>query len=195
MTKPVCSATAPIVPFGDEGQVGSGRVHKNTCMKWLALINTKVTMVFMVLFTGLSGFSQDYNNKEIYKKYAQEDTTGINRSAILVLYTDKTYLNFGIMNDRENMEMYVWYAYGDWTQKDSEILCKTHYTTVSQDKTIANIKFQYRFRPDYRLIDTYFEFAAERYTDYAMLLIKNKVVDLTKKIEYIESQNSAPINK
>jgi hypothetical protein len=148
-------------------------------------LNKKVVAFLMLLFTSGAMFSQDYD-KEVHRKFIQLDSNGVNNDALLILYADNTYVNFGIMNDPIDKEMYIWYAYGQWTQKGTEVSCKTYYNAYNQQKTIDGIKFYYRFRPNYRLIDSYFEFVCERYVNNTFLVILDKAIDLSKKIEYTE---------
>jgi len=151
----------------------------------------KIAIAFLLVILIKGNFYGQGIDKEVYKKYRQSDSTAINNAGILVFYTDNTFMNYGILKDLQNQEVYVWYTFGKWTLKNSEIICKTYFEAFNQKRVIDEIKASYRSRLDYRLIDTYYEFVNERYMDYSFMMIKDKVFDSAKKIEYTELKNDA----
>ena len=146
----------------------------------------KIAVAFLLVILVKENCYSQVINKEIYKKYRQADSTAVNSAGILVFYKDNTFINYGILKDLKNYEAYVWYTYGTWTLKNTEMVCKTYFETFNQKKIIDEIKANYKTRPDYRLIDSYYEFTYDRYMDYPFVIMKGKAFDNAKKIEYVE---------
>jgi hypothetical protein len=135
-----------------------------------------------VVFVSAIGFSQDFG-KEVYKKFGQTDSASLNSGAVLVLYKDNTFLNYGIFKDLVHQEVYVWYTYGNWKQESGGIVCQSVLGKHDQN-VVEAIKTAYRKRLDYRLIDTYYEFVNEKYSYYSFVLKEENVIDTNKNIEY-----------
>ncbi|MES2760869.1 MAG: hypothetical protein V4677_01630 [Bacteroidota bacterium] len=127
--------------------------------------------------------------KDIYIKYQQTDTSTY-RESVLILYTDKTYVNFGILNVLESPENYVSFDYGNWISANSEVVCNSNPKVFSQEKVVNEIKMYYKGTLMYSPFDDYYKYAKEPHKNYSFILIKNKAIDLTKKIEYKNFQSN-----
>ncbi len=159
--------------------------------KNLILPNYFVSLVIF-LFAGNVSFAQ-IRNKEIYRKYLQSDSSA-NMKSVLILYTDKTYFNFGTFNDPEITENYVWFDYGKWTLSNCELICNTNSRVFDQSKVINEIKFYYKGTENNRLYNDGYKYIRLPLKNYSFIMIKNKAIDLNRKIEYKDFQNNESIS-
>jgi hypothetical protein len=158
---------------------------------------TSTTYKFIAIFT-LSIFICNKTvaqipHTEIYKKYYQTDST-IHKAAVLILYANKTFINYGTLNDQYNTAHYVWFDYGNWSMKNSEILCNSNEKAYDRTKIINEIKFEYKERSDFELYNGYYDYVKQPYKNYSLIVIKNKAIDLNKKIEYNDLQQNELIS-
>jgi hypothetical protein len=151
-----------------------------------------INHVFLGILLSVSSLKCIGQNFEVgvRNKYVQSTPSLVNNGATLLFYADSTYLNFGILKDTESLEMYVWYSYGK-CQVNNDIVTCTSAKTFDQKKVIAEIKFCYHLRSDYRLIDNYYEFANENYNNRAFPVKENAVTDAAKNIEYVLKADAA----
>jgi hypothetical protein len=146
-----------------------------------------ITLLCMICANAFC-ISKDFG-KTIYKKYIQSDSTEINNGAILILYTDSTFINYGILRDSKNQEAYIWYTVGKWKAKDQVIMCNSVPSLFHQHEVITEIKASYKTRIDHRLVQNYYEFVNEIYSYFPFTLNDNKAIDKIKHIEYIMEPN------
>ena len=150
------------------------------------LIISKILAALLILcFSSQSSKAQN-TAKSVFKKYVQADSNAIQYGATLTIFADKTFTNYGIVKDSQNNEEYVWYTFGKWNLKNGEILCRTYFESFNHKRMIDEILFNYKQRADFKLIEEKYEFKNENYMNYSFIMIKNKVIDLNKKIEYVE---------
>jgi hypothetical protein len=143
--------------------------------------------------TSVKCWSQNFEGM-VRDKYVQSTPSLVNNGATLIFYADSSYLNFGILKDTESLEMYIWYSYGTWKVNDNTIAC-TVAKTFDAKKIVNEIKFHYRLRPDYRLVDNYYEFASENYNNHIFVIKEHTATDTVKNIEYLlKTDTSAGTN-
>ncbi len=151
-------------------------------------------IVSVLLLLAIYNSCAQIPQKDILKKYVQIDSS-IHRSSVLILYTDKTFINYGTLNNISNTEYYVWFDYGNWIMANSELICTSKKKLLDQPKVVNEIKMYHTWRNDYRLYDSYYEYVKGTYKCYSFILIKDKAIDLNKKIEYHELQSNELISK
>lgn len=121
----------------------------------------------------------------VVKKYQFKDTIGKN-DAVLVLYADETFVNFGIVCNEQEKEWYVWLTSGNYLALPGKILLKSTLEINQMNPLLNNIKNYYKYRADHALIANGYEYQLETYKDLPMMVDNEKLKDLSKKIEYKE---------
>ena len=132
----------------------------------------------------LAGVNAQSANKEVYKKYILKDSSGVNKSAIIIFYTDNTFLNFGIFDDKKALEIFVWYKEGRWSMNNNTISCSAPEKGKDTEQLKKQIKQYYKTRRDRVLIETYYEFVHEDFRDGQLSVTNEQASDSEKKIDY-----------
>lgn len=150
---------------------------------------SKIILTVSFSLTTLGVYPQ--SSKYVFKKYIQADSSAIHSAATLILYADSSFINFGILNDKENFDNYIWYTVGTWEiNKEEQIICNSHFEKNSREQCIAFIKENYKKHRDHRMIENYYEFVEERFENLAFPALKNKVLDMSKKFVYAETEDA-----
>lgn len=123
---------------------------------------------------------------ELIGKYINIDTLSENKDDVLILFKDNTFLNYGIFNNKEEKENYIWYTSGKWIATETKLLFKSIDPVPNSDQLIKSIKNSYRKRLDHLLIENYYEFVKLNYVDHPFTKKEGKLIDESKKISYIE---------
>lgn len=150
----------------------------------LQKINKAVYILTIILFN-LNTTAQ-INKSDVIKHFILIDSTLHNKDVHLLLFKDNTFLNYGIYDNKQENDTYVWYANGHYLMENGKILLESSKNDKSQEKVIKDIKHAYKWRKDHVLIESYLEFVIEKYKEYSLVIIKNKLYDEKKKYEYIE---------
>lgn len=122
----------------------------------------------------------------VFKRFVIKDTTGINKDAVLILYDNQSFINFGIINNKAENDAYVWYAAGKWNMTDSSLSLNPQYDLFDTEFLKKDIKAYYKKRSDYRLIESYYEFVKEFYKERRLQLLNVDLTDRKKLINYTE---------
>lgn len=140
--------------------------------------------IFSILFilTNLYCFSQ-ISKENVFKKYVLNDSTSKN-DAVLVLYNNGTFINFGIVCNDKDKEWYIWLTSGNYLSLPEKILLKSTLEVDKMNPVLQTIKNHYKYRKDHVLIASDYESQLETYKDLPLTFDKEKLVDSSKKIEY-----------
>lgn len=161
--------------------------HRSLC-KFVSLkhSNMKTTILLLMLSVNLIGFAQ-HTMAQVQKRFVVKDTTKEHKDAILILYADKTYLNFGIYNNTTENDAYIWYNCGNFENTDSTLVLKSKYEVFDQKLLLKDIKAYYKRRKDYVLIDSYYEFVKELHKVKILKPSNEEMIDDKKAIIYKET--------
>lgn len=151
----------------------------------LQKINKAVYILTIILFN-LNATGQ-INKSDVIKHFILLDSTLYNKDVHLLLFKDNTFLNYGIYDNKQENDNYVWYANGHYLMENGKILLESSKNDKKQEQFIKDIKYAYKWRKDHVLIESYLEFVVEKYREYSLVIIKNKLYDEKKRYEYIES--------
>jgi hypothetical protein len=149
-------------------------------------ITIRVLCLAAFLLTIEMFHAQQNQTAAIFKKYIVRDTSKFEKDAMLILYTNNTYLNFGIYSNQSENDSYIWYSCGTWQNTDNVLALKTKFDIFESDFLKKGIKFYYKRRKDYVLIDTYYEFVKELYKSKDLKIEKDDLIDTQKTISYLE---------
>jgi hypothetical protein len=150
---------------------------------------TSRTIITILCVAGITSFciANDIG-KTIHKKYVQCDSTKINNGAVLIFFTDSTFVNYGILKDLKNQEAHIWYTAGKWKTKEQTMLCTAVPGLFDRAVITNEIKMSYKTRIDHRLVQNYYEFVEESYTPLPFTVNGLNATDPMKQIQYkIES--------
>lgn len=154
--------------------------HLNTSSRiyiaWLFVVCTAISM------------NAQISNERVLKKYVIKDTLE-KKHAELILYENGTFLNFGLVNNKQERDWYIWFTYGNYLYLSGKLFLKSANETYDHDqKMLADIKHHYIYRPDYTFIKNYYEYVKEYYKDFPLTVSGENLIDETKEIIYIEKK-------
>jgi len=151
-----------------------------------------LTLKTALLSLFLMGFfyqaHSQYSKKETFRAYKQNDTTRY-ASSTLVLFTDDTFVNYGTFSESPDVKPYVWYTCGKWKLKNGEIVCNTSSSVFDQNQLLDIIKASIIKSTDSTLFGNQKKYVNEKYANHSFVIIKNKLYDVAKKIEYLNLQS------
>jgi|GEM_PF-4638548 len=151
----------------------------------LLVSNKKIFAVLFLLFS-FGRIPGQIQEKDIYKKYILRDSASIYKSAVLLFYADSTFINFGILDNKRDLDLYVWYKAGSWNVKNEHIECLANEKAIQPEELKKLIKYYYRKHRDRVLIENYYEFVYENYSNGTLMVIPGQATDQDKKIGYFE---------
>lgn len=125
-------------------------------------------------------------DKTIYKKYTQKDSASIYRSGQLIFYTDSTFINFGILDNKKALDIYVWYKAGTWSLKGDGLECHAGEKNMKDEDLKKMVKFYYKKHKDRVMIENYYEFVHETYNNETLRVSTEQASDNEKNIAYYE---------
>lgn len=143
---------------------------------------TTLTFAFLLCFASYS----QYNKMDIVKKYHVKDTTLINKDAYLVLYKNNVFVNYGMYNNKKELDWYIWYANGTYQLVNGNVVCQSDPNNSNKDVLIREIKNSYKRRADYILIESDYEFVYEKCNDKTFEMDGDKASDKIKELTYFE---------
>lgn len=146
----------------------------------------KAVYILTIILINLNATAQ-INKSDVIKHFILIDSTLHNKDVHLLLFRDNTFLNYGIYDNKQENDNYVWYANGHYLMENGKILLESSKNDKKQEQFIKDIKYAYKWRKDHVLIESYLEFVVEKYREYSLVIIKNKLYDEKKRYEYIES--------
>ena len=147
----------------------------------------KIVTLSLVLFQSAFLFSQ--NIKPAKSRIYKSATQGVNKEAVLILYNDNTFVNYGIYANDMEKDWYVWYTTGRCLNVADKILFKSNDTIRDAGTLIKAIKDSYLTLKEHILISTEYEFVELRYKDLQMFREDSLIIDGTKKITYLEKRS------
>lgn len=151
-------------------------------------ISRKIHITFLFIIYSALCINAQISNEGVLKKYIIKDTLE-EKHAELILYTNGTFLNFGLVNNKQERDWYIWFTYGNYLSVSDKLILKSANETYDMDqKMLANIKHHYIYREDYTFIKNYYEYVKEYYKDFPLMVSGNTLVDDTKEIIYIEKK-------
>ena len=139
-------------------------------------------LVFVLAMLASPFMKSQVAGKQIGRKYRTTDAKCVFRDRVMLLYTDNTFINYGIVNDVANLDMYIWYASGSWTLEGNRITCNARIPVLKNEEMVVFIKNEYRNHAEYPLIENYYDFLNVPLRDYVY-------VDLRKEIGYMRIHN------
>ncbi|WP_317898008.1 hypothetical protein [Aurantibacillus circumpalustris] len=122
----------------------------------------------------------------IFKEFVLKDSSSIYKSAVILVYNDGTFLNYGIVDNKQEQDVYVWYKSGSWKSTDNGIIFSRSTSSKKAEELKQVVKREYRSHPDRVLIQGYYEFVHEKYEEGSLLIRDSEIVDQSKKIDYVE---------
>lgn len=146
----------------------------------------KIIFTIFLLIVSFWSFSQ-ISKENVLKKYILRDSITKN-DAVLVLYTNGTFINFGLVCNDQEKEWYIWLTSGNYLSLPYKILLKSTLEVDKMNPLLQSIKNHYKYRKDHVLIANDYEFQLETYKDYNLVLSNDKLTDNSKKIVYIETK-------
>lgn len=139
--------------------------------------------LFLLLVLNIFSFSQ-ISKEEVFKKYTLIDSISKN-DAILVLYKNGTFINFGLICNEKEKEWYIWLTSGNYLTLPDKFILNSTLEVDKMNPLLNNIKNHYKYRSDHALIVNGFEYQLETYKDLSLIMNNDKLKDFSKKIEYI----------
>lgn len=122
-----------------------------------------------------------------FKRFQSKDTLTTNTNAVLIIYSNDTFINYGIHSNKEENDQYIWYTAGICLQANDKIYLKSFEPLENQEALIADIKNSYLTNRNYGLISRYFEFVQIHYKDFLIFRDEDLVIDNNKRVVYYET--------
>lgn len=146
-------------------------------------------IILVYIFNGFLNIAKSQNTaREVtLKMYKSRDTTALNKDAVLILFSNNTFINYGIYFNKGEQDWYVWYTAGRWINSKDKVLMRTYETIENQQQLITDIKNAFQVNKSHSLIEKYYEFVQLNYRDYIVIMDDDLVVDPTKNILYFET--------
>jgi hypothetical protein len=145
----------------------------------------KIIAICLILL-GSTGFrSGTARSSDIYKRYKIKETTAHFKDALLVLYSDHTYVNFGIIYAGVN-DIYVWHSSGSWTEQNKMMVLKKNDGIFDLELLKKDIKRYYKGGPNYRFFKQSFQYISDNFKERAFSYENSELVDNRKNISYRE---------
>jgi len=143
-----------------------------------------IVLGLMPLFLCSSVLAQVVD-KDVYKTYILKDTLSIYKTGAILLFTDSTFLNVGVVHDKEKLDVYLWYQTGNWKGSAQNIVFVANEKAMREDEMKKLIKQFYRKHRDHHLINTYYEYVHEKYRIGRMTISGETILDNDRQINYI----------
>jgi hypothetical protein len=142
------------------------------------------SVAIIFIFFDINVYGQ-ISNEGILKKYVIKDSTDLN-DAVLILYKNGTFINFGLVNNKKEREWYLWFASGVYTMLPDKVILTSEPETNDYGKLVSSIKRYYILRPDHMLIETSYEQQRDSYVNYPLLTSKDGLYDAKREFMYFE---------
>jgi hypothetical protein len=149
-------------------------------------MKTKLLINLLVFLQ--AGVLMSQTLKPAKSKVYKSTTLGVNKEAVLILYNDNTFTNYGVYSNDAEKDWYVWYTKGRCLQVGDKILFKSFDTIPDAPALIKAIKDSYLSLKEYALIRTEYEFVHLKYKDLPMFREDSLIIDGVKKITYLEKK-------
>jgi len=143
-------------------------------------------LIGLLLLSSFNVLRAQATEKVIYKKYVLKDSGLIHKSAVILFYTDSTFINFGILDNKKELDLFVWYKAGTWILKNNKPECMANEKVMPEEDLKKLVKTFYRRHKDRVLIESYYEFVHESYRNGTLTVSDEQVSDNDKKINYYE---------
>jgi len=139
-------------------------------------------LILAFLFLCYSFFSQTPKNKEIYKEYETKTDKSGNVNAVLILYADNTFINYGAENSNNGTD--IWYTSGRWLGNNEIIMCRTNENVIDQKKLLADVADVYIFKAENSFTINNPNFRKLNYLNYTFKINEEGLSDKTVGIQY-----------
>jgi hypothetical protein len=148
----------------------------------------KISLTFILCTTIHLCIQGQIDEVNVQKKYVIKDSLNRN-DAVLILYTNGTFINFGLSKTETQKDLSIWYTVGSFLYYEDKVLFKSNPDEINSELILNKIKNYYNLHKDYYLIKNSHRYKREVYKDYPFTVKNNNLLDERKKIEYVEMNN------
>jgi hypothetical protein len=155
-------------------------------IKVISIIKLPLTFILCTnIHLSIHGQIDEVN---VQKKYVTKDTSNKN-DAVLILYNNGTFINFGLTKTEIQKDLSIWFTLGSFLYYEDKVLFKSNPDESNSELILDKIKKYYNLHKDYYLIKNSHKYKREVYKDYPFKVKNDNLIDERKKIEYVEMNN------
>lgn len=145
----------------------------------------KLSLTFILCTTIHLSVQGQIDEVNVQKKYVIKDTSNKN-DAVLILYTNGTFINFGLTKTEIQKDLSIWFTVGSFLYYEDKVLFKSNPDESNSALILNKIKDYYNLHNNHYLIKNSHRYKREVYKDYPFMIKNNNLLDERKKIEYVE---------
>jgi hypothetical protein len=154
--------------------------------KFDSLAKNLIILLFIIGY--VISVNAQISNDGVFKKYIIKDTLE-SKHAVLILYSNGFFLNFGLADNKLEKGQHIWFTRGNYLIVPSKIFLRSITETLETDeKTLNSIKKYYDDCKDHAFVTTYHDYQKENYKDFSLQISDDCLIDELRKIIYVEKK-------